>query len=110
MSITMGNSKKRKPDDADVIFKLNMHDSYVPSAVPRGCVNGLKGKVDEFFRSCPEMCADGRRMIGRETESTSRDHGSIRMDNVFDVKIPGEKDAYFENDHYEGLRKVYSIW
>ena len=139
-------NKKKEQEDRDDNFKWNMHDSYILSAVLKGCVDELQDKDDEFIRSCLEIGADGRRVIGRNTESTSDAHGSIRMDNVFDVRIPGEreisiilniegqrnpkpgyplmaratyyasrlisdqKDVYFENDHYEGLRKVYSIW
>ena len=52
-------------------------------------IDELRDKTTEEIVSCLELASDGRRVIGRKTEFDSASNGTVRMDSVFAVTVPG---------------------
>ena len=54
-------------------------------------IDELKDKSIEEIKQCLDIGADGRYVIGKNVEFFSKSNGSVRMDSVFNVTIPGEE-------------------
>ena len=77
----------------DLGFKTVIHDSNVLSWILRSNVDELKDKSIEEIKKCLDIGADGRFVNGRNIEYASKKSKTVKMDSVFDVRIPGEKDV-----------------
>ena len=72
----------------DQRFKAVISDSDVLSWILRGNVDELKGRSIDEIKSCLEIGADGRTVIGRDRIYESEDEGRVELDTAFDVNIP----------------------
>ena len=83
--------EKNAETSHDMGFKTVIHDSSVLSWLLHSNIDELKDKSIEEIKQCLEIGADGRYVIGRSGEYCSTRNGSVRMDSVFEVTIPGEE-------------------
>ena len=84
---------EKNDDTADGLgFKTVIHDSNVLSWILRSNVDELKDKSIEEIKKCLDIGVDGRFVNGRNVEYVSKKSKTVRLDSVFDVRIPGEKD------------------
>ena len=70
-------------------FKYFIHQNYVLSRILKSNVDELKDMELEEIDKCLEMEENGRTVKGRDTEPISRGDDAVRLDSVFDLKIPG---------------------
>ena len=109
-------------------------------------IDDFRGKDTEYIRKCLPVQEGNRTIIKLDSEFGTLGKAPVRLDNVFEVKVPGsesiaviidlegqsdnnpgyriekralyyascmiqsQKGRYFENDNYEQIRKVMSIW
>ncbi len=140
-----GNNRERNAYDSR--FKDIIRNSTVLSKIIKDNVDGMGDLTLDEIKSCLDIEEDGKTVKGRNTEFGSMDNGEIRVDSLFDVRLPDgnghidlivnveaqwrsnpgyslakraeyyigrlvseQKNTYFSNDDYDGLRKVYCIW
>ncbi len=140
-----GNNRERNAYDSR--FKDIIRNSTVLSKIIKDNVDGMENLTLDEIKSCLDIEEDGKTVKGRNTEFGSMDNGEIRVDSLFDVRLPDgnghidlivnveaqwrsnpgysltkraeyyigrlvseQKNTYFSNDDYDGLRKVYCIW
>ena len=87
MSEQEKTEEKYNIDDSP--FKNIIHDSRLLPRLLQGSIDELREKTPEEIMSCLELTSDGRRVIGRRTEFDSASSGTIRLDSVFTITIPG---------------------
>ena len=140
-----GNNRERNAYDSR--FKNIIRNSTVLSKIIKDNVDGMGDLTLDEIKGCLDIEEDGKSVKGRNTEFGSMDNGEIRVDSLFDVRLPDgnghidlivnieaqwgpnpgyslakraeyyigrlvseQKNTYFSNDDYDGLRKVYCIW
>ena len=140
-----GNNRERNAYDSR--FKDIIRNSTVLSKIIKDNVDGMENLTLDEIKGCLDIEEDGKTVKGRNTEFGSMDNGEIRVDSLFDVRLPDgnghidlivnveaqwrsnpgyslakraeyyigrlvseQKNTYFSNDDYDGLRKVYCIW
>lgn len=74
-------------------FKTLIHDTKVLPMLLKSNVDELKDKSLEEILSYLTIGADGRTVIGKNTEDHSFESGRIEMDSVFDITIPGVEET-----------------
>ena len=89
---TMTRFAKNDDTADDLGFKTVIHDSNVLSWILRSNVDELKDRSIEEIKKCLDIGADGRFVNGRNVEYVSKESRTVRVDSVFEVRIPGEKD------------------
>ena len=72
----------------DQAFKELVHDSNILSDLLGGLLPEFEGLTRDEIKMHLHLDRDGRRVIGRETESVSSESGPIFLDSVFDVTVP----------------------
>ena len=76
----------KKIDDGR--FKTFVRDSKILPMILQSNIDELKDKSVEEILSYLEIGKDGRTVIGKPTEFTDPNEGTIRVDSVFEVNIP----------------------
>lgn len=130
----------------DGAFKSIMSNSSILSNMLEPLIDDFRGKDTEYIRKCLPVQEGNRTIIKLDSEFGTLGKAPVRLDNVFEVKVPGsesiaviidlegqsdnnpgyriekralyyascmiqsQKGRYFENDNYEQIRKVMSIW
>ena len=80
--------EKRRLSSKDIEFKRIVHNSDVLSWLIRCNVDEFKDKDISEIKSCLKLSDDGRFVIGSDTVIDS-DDGEVRMDSIFDIRLPG---------------------
>ena len=73
-------------------FKTVIHDSKVLPMLLKSNIDELKDKSLDEIVACLNIGADGRTVIGKNTEILGPG-GKIRVDSLFDVTIPGSDET-----------------
>ena len=73
----------------DATFKFFIHKSDVLARILKDNIDELAGMSVEEIKGCLQLEADGKTVIGRETEYITRDGRKVVLDSVFDVCVPG---------------------
>ena len=77
----------------DQDFKTAIHKPTILAWFLRLCIDEFKDTDIREIRKCLGVKPRGTYVKGRETEIISSEYGPIKMDNVFDVKVPGTDDT-----------------
>ncbi len=130
----------------DGAFKSLMSNSSILSNMLEPLIDDFRGKDVEYIRKCLPVVEGNRTIVKLDSEFGTLGKAPVRLDNVFEVKVPGsesiaviidlegqsdnnpgyrienravyyascmiqaQKGRYFENDDYDNIRKVMSIW
>ena len=130
----------------DGAFKSLMSNSSILSNMLEPLIDDFRGKDVEYIRKCLPVVEGNRTIVKLDSEFGTMGKAPVRLDNVFEVKVPGsesiaviidlegqsdnnpgyrienralyyascmiqaQKGRYFENDDYDKIRKVMSIW
>ena len=73
----------------DSAFKEIMSDSSILSNVLEPLIDEFHGKDVEYIRSCLPVEEGNRKIVKLDTEFGINGQPPVRLDNVFEVKIPG---------------------
>ena len=76
----------------DQDFKTAIHKPSILAWLLHLCVDEFKDSSIEEIRRCLGVKPRSTYVKGRETEMISSEYGPVKMDNVFDVKVPGTDD------------------
>ena len=74
----------------DSFFKKLIRDKVILSNILNEFITELNDKDPEFISRCLKVGEDGRTVISRDPEIISDNLGSVYLDNVFDLEIPGK--------------------
>ena len=73
----------------DSAFKEIMSDSSILSNMLEPLIDEFHGKDVEYIRSCLPIEEGNRKIVKLDTEFGINGQPPVRLDNVFEVKIPG---------------------
>ena len=76
----------------DQDFKTAIHKPSILAWLLHLFVDEFKDSSIEEIRRCLGVKPRSTYVKGRETEMISSEYGPVKMDNVFDVKVPGTDD------------------
>ena len=79
--------------DEDQGFKMVIHDSSVLSMILKQYIPEFRNMDIEDIKDCLNLTENRDYVIGRDTEFPSKKEGPIRVDSIFDIKLPGGKDT-----------------
>ena len=90
-----GNDHKSKDErmEDDCGFKAAIRNSKILPMMLKSNIDELKDKTLDEILGCLDVSADGRTIIGKATEFNDPDEGTVRMDSVFEVNIPGSDET-----------------
>ena len=87
------NLNKESKRILDQEFKRAIHRPTILAWMLHLCIDEFKDASIKEIRRCLGVKPNGTYVKGRETEMISPEHGPVKMDNVFDVKVPGTNDT-----------------
>ena len=96
--------KKYRETADDSGFKSILHDSRVLTWFIRSNVDEFKDRSIDEIKACMDLGEDGRTVIGRDTELSSPKNGKIRMDSIFELKVPDSDEKVALLINIEGQR------
>ena len=79
----------QKGTNLDSAFKEIMSDSSILSNMLEPLIDEFHGKDVEYIRSCLPIEGGNRKIVKLDTEFGINGQPPVRLDNVFEVKIPG---------------------
>ena len=89
MNSTFEEERKRIIDGK---FKTAVHKPTVLAWLLHECIDEFRNASISEIKRCLGVKPNSTYVKGRETEIFSVDNGTVRMDNIFDVLIPGTDD------------------
>lgn len=92
MNENNGNSQNDRTDD-DCGFKTAIRNCKILPIVLQSNIDELKDKTLDEILGCLNLSADGRTVIGKATEFNDPKEGTVRMDTLFEVNIPGSNET-----------------
>ena len=83
------SNSRLKDTNMDSAFKEIMSDSSILSNVLEPLIDEFHGKDVEYIRQCLPIEEGNRKIVKLDTEFGINGQPPVRLDNVFEVKIPG---------------------